>query len=234
MVELIYCAGGNRRFDEIAKDAGFLLGAQLPKAKVYFPIHFADQNWKNPDMRQYMAALAQHRPHMASVIDLEKDEQLHEVLSWAEEAAQWVSVVMIIPKVFGIIPRLPRRIAGAEVRLGYSVPTSHGGTEVPVWEFDGWPVHLLGGSPQAQMRLTHYLRVTSVDGNMANKMATSRCQFWVPGNAKAKDRYWPTLSEADGKRWEADAPYEAFRRSCVNIVEAWRKCANGSARRQHE
>lgn len=222
MVELIYCAGGNARFAQMAIDAGFLYGAQMPST-IYHPIYFADQDWKRPNRQRYMDALARHRPHMASVIDLERHDQLHDVLSWAEEAAQWVNVVMIIPKAFGIIPQLPRRIGGADVRLGYSVPTSHGGTEVPVWEFDGWPVHLLGGSPHAQMRLTHYLRVESADGNMANKMATSRGHFWCNGNAKAKDRYWPKLSETDGKRWETDAPYEAFRRSCENIVEAWKK-----------
>lgn len=222
MVELIYCADGNSRFAQIAIDAGFLYGAQLPNT-VYHPVYFADQDWKRPNRQRYMAALEKHQPHMASVIDLERQEQLQDVLSWAEEAAQWVNVVMIIPKVFGIIPHLPRRIGGADVRLGYSVPTSHGGTEVPVWEFDGWPVHLLGGSPHAQMRLTHYLRAESADGNYANKMATRYCQFWTPGNAKAENRYWPRLWETDGKRWEADAPYEAFRRSCENIVEAWRK-----------
>ena len=161
---------------------------------------------------------------MASVLDLEKLEQLTEILSWAEEAAQFVNVVMIIPKVFGIIPLLPRRINNAEIRLGYSVPTSHGGTEVPVWEFDGWPVHLLGGSPHAQMRLTHYLRVASVDGNMANKMATNRGHFWCNGNAKAKDRFWPKLSETGW--YGQDAPYEAFRRSCENIMLAWSKINN--------
>jgi hypothetical protein len=44
-MEIIFCAGGNRRFAEIAKNAGFLLGAQLPDT-IYFPIQFADQNWK--------------------------------------------------------------------------------------------------------------------------------------------------------------------------------------------
>jgi len=47
------------------------------------------------------------------------------------------------------------------------VPTAHGSTDVPVSEFDGWPVHLLGGSPHAQHRLTHYLHAVSADGNIA-------------------------------------------------------------------
>lgn len=220
-MELIYCAGGNIKFAQIALAAGFLYGARLPST-VYYPLHFADQDWRRPNRQQYMAALAEQRPCMATVLDLESADQLNEVLSWAEEAAQWVAVVVIIPKSFGVIPRLPRRIAGAEVRLGYSVPTSYGGTAVPIWEFEGWPVHLLGGSPQAQMRLAHYLRVVSADSNYASKMASQRCQYWVPGNAPAKNRYWPQLQAFGGGKWGADAPYEAFRRSCENIMTAWK------------
>jgi hypothetical protein len=231
-MELIYCAAGNRRFAEIATSHGFLYGAQLP-GTVYAdvaPFYFADQDWKEPNRDKYMSALAQHRPHMATVLDWEREEQLPEVLDWAEEAAQYVSIVTIIPKVFGGIARLPRSIGGAEVRLGYSVPTRYGGTQVPIWEFGGWPVHLLGGSPHAQMRLLPYLTVVSADGNYAQRMATRHCKFWVPGSARkyASNRWWPALLEADGKKWgegrdDDDAPYEAFRRSCKNIMDAWRK-----------
>lgn len=75
------------------------------------------------------------------------------------------------------------------------------------------------------MELCYYLNVESVDGNMVCKQAAQRCQFWVPGTARyAKNRWWPTLREANsGARWPGeDAPYEAFTRSCRNIVEAWK------------
>jgi hypothetical protein len=224
--ELIYCAGGNSRFVRIAVDAGFLYGAQLPDT-VYediAPLWFADQNWKAPRRDVYMARLAQHRPTQATVLDLEREEQLPVVLDWAEEAAQYVERVVVIPKVFGIIPRIPDRIAGSDVVLGYSVPTRYAGTEVPVWEFERRPVHLLGGSPQAQMRLTHYLNAISADGNYMMRMATHFCMFWMPGNARyASNRWWPTLREANGgENWGGDdAPYEAFRRSCENIRAGW-------------
>lgn len=221
-MELIYCADGNRRFAQIAIDAGFLYGARLPHRGLHFAPHFADQDWKQPDRAIYMDALRQHRPTLATVLDLESPAQRAEVMEWAEEAATVAAVVIVIPKYSGAIATLPRTVSGAEVRLGYSVPTRYGGTAVPVWEFDGWPVHLLGGSPHAQMRLAHYLKIASADGNMANKLATQRCHFWTPGNARrAKDRYWPTLAEIDGEKYGHDAPYEAFRRSCENIFEAW-------------
>jgi hypothetical protein len=221
--ELIYCAGGNERFAKIAIDAGFTYGAQLP-CTVYHDVQFADQNWKTPNRDEYVTALKTHRPKLATVLDLEHETQLPEVLGWAEDVAPYVSeAIIVIPKFFGAIAQLPRKIGGVDVRLGYSVPTSHGGTEVPVWEFIGWPVHLLGGSPHSQIKIAKYLNVASVDGNMAMKMATRLCAFWVNGNARyAINRYWPQLQEADNSHWGKDAPYEAFRRSCVNIQSAWR------------
>jgi len=224
MPTLIYCAGGNRLFAQIAIDAGYQFGSQLPNT-VYHPVWFADQDWKQPNRAAYMASLAQQRPVMASVLDWEIEDQLIEVLDWAEEAAQYVERVMLIPKIIGRISQLPRRIGGADVVLGFSVPTRYGGTAVPSWEFEGWPVHLLGGSPHAQQRIAHYMNVVSADGNMANLMATQRCQYWMPGNGDdPKNRYWPHL-----RGWmNRDAPAEAFRRSCHNIMAAWRALAESN------
>lgn len=220
--ELIYCANGNRRYAEIAINAGFTYGAQLP-GTVYFSPQFVDQDWKRPNREKYMAALAEYRPRMASVLDWERDEQLPEVLGWAEDAAQYVETVIIIPKVHKGIARLPQRIAGAGVRLGYSVPTTHGGTEVMAFEFLGWPIHLLGGSPGAQMRIAASgLDVRSVDGNMMQKLASARCLFWQKGKRPYANG-WLSILQADGERWDEDANYEAFRRSCENITRAWNK-----------
>lgn len=212
MVELVYCANGNGRLAQIAIDAGFLYGAQLP-GTVYHPVWMADQDWKRPNRERYMAALAQHKPHLASVLDLERPDQLADVLAWAEEAAQHVEVLMLIPKYSGVIEQLPRVIGGKAVRLGYSVPTKFGGTEVPLWEFGGWPVHLLGGNPQNQMALTHYLDVRSADGNAAQRSAMEWCTAWANGRW-SKEKYYGE-----------DAPYVAFARSCRNIINAWRGLA---------
>lgn len=221
-IPIIYCAKGNRLFAEIAIESGMHYGAQMP-GTVYYSPYFVDQDWKKPDRDRYVAAVAEHRPRMATVLDWERDGQLPEVLSWAEDVAPFVEQVVIIPKVMGGIPQLPRRIAGREVVLGYSVPTKYGGTELPLWEFAGWPVHLLGGSPHRQLHVAHYCRVNSVDGNYIMKKACMWEQFWTPGTASyARDRFWPTLHECDGEPWGKNKPYEAFRRSCVNIMKAWR------------
>lgn len=210
---LIYCADGNRRFAEIALRAGFLYGARLPARGLPFVPWFADQDWKRPDRARYMSELAKHRPVMASVLDLETFEQLPEVLGWAEDAAKHVERVMIIPKAHGIISHLPRRIAGADVVLGYSVPTRYGGTEVATWEFAGWSVHLLGGSPHAQMRLAHYLNVVSADGNYHQLMASRYCEVWQNGR-------WYELNELR-PHVDTDAIYTAFEMSCINIMQSW-------------
>lgn len=220
-VELIYCAGKNRAFDQAAHDAGFMLGARLP-CPVYLPIQFADQDWKKPDRVGYMASLAQHRPAMASMIDIEQAADIPTALNWAEEAAQYVGTVVLIPKVSGVIAQLPQRIAGADVRLAYSVPTKYAGAVLMLSEFGRMPVHLLGGSPQAQMRLRHYLNVVSADGNMANRMAMN-LQYWTNGDARfSKDYYWPKLREA-GIEPGDNGPLTAFALSCQNIIAAWRR-----------
>lgn len=227
-IDLIYCAASNKYLDKIAIEAGYLYGARLPVAYVYdyAPLYFADQEWENPDREKYVSALKKHKPEMATVLDLEREDQFDEVMDWAEEVAQIVNSVIIIPKVNGIIKRLPREINGKRVILGYSVPTKFSKTEVPIEEFQGWPVHLLGGSPHAQMRLADKFNTVSIDGNYILKMATRFCQFWVPGDAKpyAVNRWFPTIKEANGgERWGGDVPgYRvAFKRSCQNVMEAW-------------
>lgn len=219
MPTLIYCAGKSRRFDEIASDAGYRLGVQLPNT-VYSHPYFTDQNWRKPDRQRYMLALSEHRPEIATVIDWEREEQLPEVLDWAEEAAQYAGTVLIIPKVHGGISRLPRRVGNAEVRLGYSVPSKFGASEILLHEMMGWPVHLLGGNPWKQMELAHYLDVRSVDGNGHHGAAVRWCMVWT-------ERRWEHLRDMEEAYRTVDAIYEAFRRSCVNIMAAWRKlCGN--------
>ena len=218
-IQLFYCAGKNSRLDEIALDAGWYLGIQAPNHAYYRPL-FVDQNWKNPNREKYMQALAEHRPYMATVLDWEESGQFDEVMSWATEAAQYVSVVVIIPKVSGEVWRVPDMVAGKPVRLGYSVPTSYGGTTVPLAEFWERPVHLLGGSPHKQLELASVLNAVSVDCNLHAERANN-AQYWTPKfSGKARNPYYPQLQEVDGWK-QPNAPYEAFRRSCNNIRAAW-------------
>jgi hypothetical protein len=215
-VTLIYCASGNRLFAEAAVDTGWWYGAKLPHT-VYQDVFFADQDWRKPDRKAYIESLAKHRPTMATVLDWEREDQEEEVFGWAEEAAQYVRTVILIPKVPGTIGRIPGRIGSAAVVLAYSVPTSYGGSPVPLWEFGRRPVHLLGGSPHRQMELAGYLNVVSADGNMAHQQA-HRCRFW--SRRKGRSGHWVQLADSGDTRSEG-ANLEAFRMSCEEIRNAW-------------
>lgn len=223
--ELIWCADGNFQHSTEAVAAGWSYGVRLPARGMLkdTPLAFADQNWKQPNRAQYMALLSRYRPRLATVLDWEWEEQLPEVLSWAEEAAQYTSeAVLVVPKIPGTVRAIPGRIAGVEVRLAYSVPTSHGGSPLFLSEFFGRTVHLLGGSPQKQYELWTYLRanceVRSLDGNMAKKMATSRCCYWQ--REKGPKGHWLALDGFTG-----DGHTECVRRSCLAVMQAWKSWA---------
>ena len=229
MTELIYCAAKNKQYAALAIARGFTYGARLP-ASVYFAPAFVDQEWRNLDRAAYMKAIQQYRPRLATVLDWEREEQLPDVLAWADEAARYVSeAVIIIPKVIGGIPRLPRTIRGKQVRLGYSVPTSYAGTGVPKREFRGWPLHLLGGSPQKQYRLAHERGwdVVSADGNYIQKQAGSAAFFHNGICRNAKNKYFPRLKEVRLGDINQNVPYICFDLSLINIRAMWDGCQAG-------
>jgi len=166
-----------------------------------------------------MKLVSQLTPQIATVLDLEHKSQIPEVFSWAEELSPFVKTIVIIPKIHNIVSLLPRTINQKEIRLGYSVPTKYGGTNVMLMEFCDWPVHLLGGAPHKQFELAHYLNVVSIDGNMHMKMATQKCAFF-DDNKRTLRGYWPQLKDI-GLEHVSDAPYKAFELSCVNIINMW-------------
>lgn len=212
--QLIYCAGHNRQYAAIARE-WFLLGARLPD-KLYFPVDFADQKYKDPHRIEYMAALADQRPKLATVLDWQYEGQFNEIMSWADEASQYVGeAVIIIPKVHGRIKRLPRSINGKQIRLGYSVPTTYGGTEVWIGEFANWPVHLLGGGTNAQLKVARYLDVQSADGNyIHHKIAHG--QFFDGVR-------WLQMREAGYEITGPELPLTIIRLSLPNIIDAWKR-----------
>jgi hypothetical protein len=219
---LIFCAGAGKRNMQIARSLGWLPGARSDEtiADVHRPLSLLDVHWTRYDWQAYTAVAARERPALAVVPDTASLSDVPRTLAQAEELAAHVTeAVLIVPKAAGVVERLPRCIGGREVRLAYSVPTKYGGVgDVPLWEFGGWPVHLLGGSPAAQIRHAHYLDARSADGNMSGKVSRWGIVFCADGKRR-------TVQAIDGQRWAADAdlPYEALRRSLGNIVELWRR-----------
>jgi hypothetical protein len=223
-MNLIICTGGNHDFTKIAESHGFLYGIQFPDI-ARKQVFFADQNWKNPKRREYMDALRLYRPKIATVLDLERQNQFGEVMEWAHQASQFVEEdIVIIPKVNGIITKLPQAINNKRVVLGYSVPSMYGTTNVPDNEFYGWPLHFLGGEPYRQCfyvkRFYKHCQIVSIDCNFHQKMATRFCQFFTEYPiCTAKNHCWPTLKEARIKT--IDGPKKAFDLSCAALKIFW-------------
>jgi hypothetical protein len=215
-VDLVYCADGNPEFAAVAVSLGWRYGARLP-GTVYQPVWFADQDWKRPDLGKYLGAVARHRPEVATVLDWEHDGQLPEVLAWAEAVAPFVGRVVVIPKVPGRVHEVPDVVGGKPVVLGYSVPTAYGGTNCGLWEFGRRPVHLLGGSPQSQIRYARYLNVVSADGNMAAQQAR-RGRYW--SDDPGPKGHWCQLRDSGDHR-ETGVPVECFRRSLSAVMGWW-------------
>lgn len=161
---IISNVGSNEDFARIGATAGWLRGAQLP-CSVIKNLYFADQNWKSYRHGSYINGLRKNKPEVATVKDWERYSELETILLYAQDVARYASSVVIIPKVDDI-SSIPARIGGKQVVLGYSVPSGHGSTSVPVSSFGARPVHLLGGSLRSVVGLLgSSLNVVSLDFN---------------------------------------------------------------------
>lgn len=163
---LFYCGGGGAsEYDRIATEVGWRLGlrsAGLNKAHEHMAM--VDNDWKNYNHQAHLEMVQTNKPLIATARDIEDINHLPEILKQTRELAKYVGRVILIPKVKCWLPD--------NYWLGYSVPTSFGGTNIePEW-FGNRPVHLLGGSPDAQARYYKSLKnVVSLDGNYAMQLA---------------------------------------------------------------
>lgn len=148
---IIYCGVGNKNLDTLAVQNGFRYGLRLPKDnRAELEVFFADQNWKNPNKDKYIQSIEKHKPQVVTVLDLEREEQYNEVIEWANliSELEFIKIIIIIPKCLGVIEKIPRNIKDKEIRLGFSVPTNHGRTDLDTELFKDWEIHLLGGQPK--------------------------------------------------------------------------------------
>lgn len=217
VVDLIYCGNGNTTLDKIAQQNGFLYGLQLPyRKKLDVPLYFSDQNWKKPDKEKYIECVKKCTPKLATVLDLEYRKQFQEVLNWANDISNFVETIIIIPKVTGVINKLPREINGKPIRLGFSVPTKFGATKLKPKFFNGWEVHLLGGSPEKQLKYAQEMNVVSIDCNYHSMKANKFGEYWT--GKIGYGRWWKKL---EGDYAPRERSLKAFELSCVNISNAW-------------
>src|SRR5690606_2799107 len=121
-----------------------------------------------------------------------------------------VERVMVCPKFPGAVSHIP-----AWCLVAVSVPTKYAGFLPSPDELRGRRVHLLGGSPQAQMRMAREyagqgIVVSSEDGNMPAKVARFG-DVWAAGK-------WREVHIPDGDHMEP-----VFEMSTANIMAAWRE-----------
>jgi hypothetical protein len=171
----------------VAVDAGFKYGRQTSSAmangeilclyhdkKQGHEIVFLDNDYFNYSHAIHLECVKKYKPKYATVCDVmtrgqcAKDNitfrELDHILDWAEELAEYAENVIVIPK-WDCIDRIPEKFM-----LGFSVPTSHGGTALPVEAFKGRRIHLLGGGWRAQLDYMAALGddVVSFDNNYEN------------------------------------------------------------------
>jgi hypothetical protein len=149
-------------------------------------VTFIDNDYFNYDHGVHLAAVKELRPKYATVKDIMTPNQCREdkiehtsfeqIMEWAEELSQYAENVIVIPK-YDCIDKIPEKFV-----LGYSVPSSHGATPLPVEAFKGRRVHLLGGSWQAQLSYMAVLGddVVSADNNQILLIASKFGSFVRP------------------------------------------------------
>ena len=168
----------------LAVQAGFKYGIQsakqicpMCKAMTGHELVFVDNNYFDYNHAIHCKYVAEHRPKYCTVMDVMTPDQcrkdnikyhsFEQILDWAEGLCEYAENVIIIPK-YDCLDDIPDKYI-----LGYSVPTSHGGTPLSPEMFKGRRVHLLGGSWKAQLAHMAVLGddVVSLDNNYIGMIA---------------------------------------------------------------
>lgn len=136
-----------------------------------------DNEWHAYDHAAHVAAVAETRPKYATVRDAMTREQcakagvefypLGRILEMAAEVAEHADNVIVIPK-YDCLEEIPE-----EYVIGFSVPSSYGGSPMPASMLRGRRVHLLGGSWRNQRAYLDVLgdSVVSLDNNHLLRIA---------------------------------------------------------------
>lgn len=198
----------------IAADEGWLLGARSDntlrgKNKHYIPV-MIDWNFTEPNWGRHMTYIKRHRPKYATAPDVYTQADLARTKDHVAEIAEYAENVIVVPKVTGIIDEV---MTWPKAMLGYSVPTKYGATDVPIWEFERHPVHLLGGGPKAQLDLARMMNVVSMD---------CKAHFRAAAFGRYYDDRMRSILVTDDHKKEDTGMRIAFRLSCRYIIEAWR------------
>lgn len=133
-----------------------------------YAVDFVDYPFTNPraTIDDHIARVKAERPRLTVAPDVEKDVTLSDAVEIGDELLEYAETVIVVPK--NCHPsEIPDRFRPAVATHQFGSGTPWG-----VWEYDR-PVHILGGSPNAQLRFGRYLDVASVD----TSWFVTRCRF---------------------------------------------------------
>lgn len=121
-MDVIYCAGGNKKLAEIAIAQGFLYGSRSDDIRDIRCNGMIDINWKNYNWINHLAAVEEHRPKYAVVPDIFDINELARLMEQAKSIEKLKSKVIIVPKAHKILENIPDNWV-----IGISVPSSYSG-----------------------------------------------------------------------------------------------------------
>ncbi len=156
----------SKRVISIALHHGWLPGARytnLRDVREFDRLGFLDIDWENYNFKKHLSATKATNPVITVARDILDFNSLDEILDQASELSKYCTYVIVVPKDPRLGPSLSSLIPD-EYLLGYSVPSSYGGTQIPPSCFNR-PVHLLGGRPDVQRQLASLMPVVSLDCN---------------------------------------------------------------------
>ena len=169
-----------------------------------YAVEFVDYPFTDPDatIDDHIDRVESERPRLTVAPDVEHDITLSDAVAIGDELLEHAETVIVVPK--------DCHPSDVPDRFRPAVATHQFGSGTPwgVWEYDR-PVHILGGSPNAQLRFGRYLDVASVD----TSWFVTRCRFGMWDGVSIDE----TPDEWDYRR--------RLRESLDNYAAAW----NGGA-----
>lgn len=156
--------------------SGFNGCSRVDKFSGRHKVVFVDNNYKKYNHQKHLESVMKFQPKYCTTRDLMTPEQcladgieyfdFDTVLKQAYELKQYAQNVMLIPK-YDCLKDIPK-----DFMLGYSIPSSHGGTPLPIEMFSNFKVHLLGGSWKKQLDyIQKYDFIVSADNNYISQIS---------------------------------------------------------------
>lgn len=197
---LMFVAGGNQVFPNVARAAGWAYGANQSDKPYAYPLQVDLEfkgNWRTFAWGDYMRSIMRWRPVSAMTFDYFEPDQLGTMLRQVDNLrAAGVLRPMVCPKFNGAVKDIPQDCI---VALSVPAPDYAGWLPADLHEVAGRKIHLLGGTPQKWGDLIPKLRavggqVVSIDGN-SMESASSTGSHW-------QDWRWVNMGKK-ADRWEA-------------------------------